>query len=72
MDEAIGAGDAHFVEKAALRLQAALERAKILVIATHAGHIAQKWCNRALWIDQGRIVMEGTPKEVWVAYSKQR
>jgi ABC-type polysaccharide/polyol phosphate transport system ATPase subunit len=72
MDEGIGAGDAHFIEKAAKRLAAALEKAKILLVATHAGHIATKWCNRAIWMDQGRCAMEGTPKDVWDAYMKQR
>ncbi|MGH6950481.1 MAG: ABC transporter ATP-binding protein [Vitreimonas sp.] len=72
VDEVIGAGDAHFVEKAAKRVRAMFERAKILVLATHAGHIAENLCNKALWIDAGRQVMMGEPKAVWEAYLNQR
>lgn len=72
VDEVIGAGDAHFVAKAAKRVQALFARAKILVLATHSGEIAEQLCNRAIWIDSGRIVMSGTPSAVWEAYVLQR
>lgn len=68
VDEVIGAGDAHFVEKAAKRVRAMFKRAKILVLATHAGQIASQLCNRALWLDSGRVVMAGEPDAVWKAY----
>lgn len=72
VDEVIGAGDAHFVEKAAKRVRGMFERAKILVLATHSGAIAEQLCNRAIWINAGREVMHGEPKAVWEAYLKQR
>ena len=72
VDEVIGAGDAHFVEKAAKRVRAMFEKAKILVLATHAGHIAETLCTRAIWIDSGQQVMAGEPKAVWDAYLNQR
>jgi ABC-type polysaccharide/polyol phosphate transport system ATPase subunit len=72
VDEVIGAGDAHFVEKAAKRVRAMFERAKILVLATHAGTIASQLCNRAIWVDAGRQMMAGTPETVWDAYINQR
>jgi ABC-type polysaccharide/polyol phosphate transport system ATPase subunit len=71
VDEVIGAGDAHFVEKAAKRVRNMFERAKILVLATHAGHIAAQLCNRAIWMDSGKIVMTGDPDAVWKAYLSQ-
>jgi ABC-type polysaccharide/polyol phosphate transport system ATPase subunit len=72
VDEVIGAGDALFVEKAAKRVRAMFDRAKILVLATHTGHIAENLCTRALWIDSGRQVMSGEPNAVWDAYLNQR
>src|SRR6185295_4851470 len=71
VDEVIGAGDAHFVEKAAKRVRTMFERAKILVLATHAGHIASQLCNRAIWMDSGKIVMTGEPDAVWKSYLSQ-
>jgi ABC-type polysaccharide/polyol phosphate transport system ATPase subunit len=72
VDEVIGAGDAHFVAKAGERVRALFGRAKILVLATHAGEIASQLCNRALWLDGGLEVMSGDPRTVWQAYIKQR
>ncbi|MCX7358000.1 MAG: ATP-binding cassette domain-containing protein [Alphaproteobacteria bacterium] len=72
VDELIGAGDAHFVEKAATRVRALFERAKILVLATHSGTIVSQLCNQALWLDRGREVMSGAPEEVWDAYVQER
>lgn len=72
VDEVIGAGDALFVEKAARRVRAMFDRAKILVLASHAGHILTQLCNRALWIDGGKVTMDGDPDTVWKAYINQR
>lgn len=72
VDEVIGAGDALFVEKAARRVRDMFERAKILVLATHAGEIASAFCNRAIWLESGLQVMVGEPKPVWDAYLHQR
>ena len=72
VDELIGAGDAHFVEKAATRVRALFERAKILVLATHSGDIVSQLCNQALWLDRGREVMFGAPEKVWDAYVQER
>lgn len=72
VDEVIGAGDAHFVEKAARRVRAMFQRAKVMVLATHSGEIAEQLCNRAIWVDSGRQIMAGAPGAVWEAYINQR
>jgi ABC-type polysaccharide/polyol phosphate transport system ATPase subunit len=72
VDEVIGAGDAHFVEKAAKRVNAMFSRAKALVLATHSGEIAARLCTRAVWLNAGREVMSGTPEAVWDAYKNNR
>jgi ABC-type polysaccharide/polyol phosphate transport system ATPase subunit len=72
VDEVIGAGDALFVEKAGRRVRALFERARILVLATHAGQIASQLCNKAIWLDGGRVIMAGEPDTVWDAYLNQR
>ena len=68
LDEAIGAGDAHFIEKATQRAQKLYDRANIIVMASHDVDILDRLCNRALWIDSGTIIMEGKVKEVAEAY----
>lgn len=68
VDEVIGAGDAHFVEKAAKRVRSMFDKAKILVVATHSPAIAEQLCTRAILMESGRAVMAGDPKAVWEHY----
>jgi ABC-2 type transport system ATP-binding protein/lipopolysaccharide transport system ATP-binding protein len=70
LDEAIGAGDAHFIEKATSRAQKFYERANIIVMSSHDPTIIKRLCNKAIWIDRGKIVQEGEVNEVIEAYLK--
>jgi len=69
LDEAIGAGDAHFIEKATQRAQKLYARANIIVIASHDPSILRRLCNRAAWIDEGHIVRTGSVDEIVEAYT---
>ncbi len=70
LDEAIGAGDKHFLEKAAVRAKALYDKAEILVIASHAAAVIRQFCNKALWLNKGKIMMLGSVEEVLAAYEK--
>jgi ABC-2 type transport system ATP-binding protein/lipopolysaccharide transport system ATP-binding protein len=59
MDEMIGAGDAHFIEKAQARLQNLMSDASILVLASHSSDILRQFCNRGVVLEQGQIVFSG-------------
>jgi ABC-type polysaccharide/polyol phosphate transport system ATPase subunit len=59
LDEGIGAGDAAFVEKAARRLDSFIERAGILVLASHAPNLVRRLCNKAVVMEHGRVVWTG-------------
>jgi ABC-2 type transport system ATP-binding protein/lipopolysaccharide transport system ATP-binding protein len=68
LDEAIGAGDAHFIDKATRRAQKLYDRARIIIMASHSPEILQHLCNQAFWIEGGRIVKRGGVEEVHAAY----
>lgn len=68
MDEWFLAGDAAFMERAKSRLEDMVRGADILVLSSHASPIIQDWCTRALWLEQGRVVQDGTPADVLDAY----
>ena len=68
MDEMIGAGDPGFIDKAQTRLTKLLERAQILVLASHSEPIIRAFCNKVLWLDKGRVQMLGPVDEVLSAY----
>lgn len=70
LDEVLAAGDAGFIDKSRSFLRKKLDQAAIAVIVTHATNDIQEICNRFLLMDGGKIIMEGTAKEVEAKYRK--
>jgi len=70
LDEVIGAGDTHFAEKAMARAISVTDRSQILVVASHASATIQNMCNKALWMERGRIRCFGPVNEVINEYSR--
>ena len=68
MDEMIGAGDKSFIDKARKRIEGLLERARILVIASHNEPIVRSFCNKVLWLEKGQIKHLGPAEEVLALY----
>ncbi len=68
LDEGIGAGDARFAERAAKRVDALVERANILVLASHSDSLIRSMCNRAVLLHSGRVVTTGGVEDVIEAY----
>jgi lipopolysaccharide transport system ATP-binding protein len=68
MDEWLSVGDKNFQGKAAARLDEMLKDTKILVLATHSRDLALRHCNRAIWLEHGRIKKDGLVKEVADCY----
>ena len=68
MDEWLSVGDEAFKAKAEKKLRQLVDDANILVIATHSRELVESVCTRALLIDQGRVILDGTPTEVAAAY----
>ena len=63
LDEGVGAGDAAFLEKANERLQKFIQKAGILVLASHAEDLVRRFCDQAIVLSHGRIVGRGTIAE---------
>lgn len=72
MDEWIGAGDAEFLAKARSRLRGRVDSAKIVVVASHNVPLLRQVCNRAIYVDQGRIVADGDFEEIVSEFLPQR
>lgn len=71
MDEWFLAGDGLFIQKAEQRLLRMVEKAKILIVSSHQPDILQKWCDRILWLDGGRIREDGEAQAVLKKYHEQ-
>jgi lipopolysaccharide transport system ATP-binding protein len=70
IDEILAVGDAHFQAKCYDRLDEFRRQGATLVIVTHAPGEVQRLCDRAMWLDRGKIVMHGEPGAVIDAYAK--
>jgi ABC-type polysaccharide/polyol phosphate transport system ATPase subunit len=70
MDEWILAGDAHFMDKAEARVQGFVERATVMVLASHNLELCSRWCTRGIWLDRGCIKELGPVDEVIEQYRK--
>ncbi|CAB4624374.1 MAG: ATP-binding cassette domain-containing protein [Actinobacteria bacterium] len=68
MDEWLSVGDEAFRTKAEAKLQQMVDSSKILVIASHDRNLIEKTCNRAIWLEHGKIIKDGSAKEVAAAY----
>ena len=67
MDEWFSAGDADFMARAQQRLEALVQKAEILVLASHNMAAVRAWCTRAIRLEGGRIVADGPVEQVLAA-----
>jgi ABC-type polysaccharide/polyol phosphate transport system ATPase subunit len=70
IDEGIAAGDAQFQEKAGERLKQFMNRAKIIVLASHSEELCRTICSKALLLAKGREVFFGGIDEAFVKYAE--
>lgn len=69
VDEALAVGDAYFVHKCFKRIREFREEGTTLLIVSHDKSAVQALCDRAVMIDQGRLVADGSPQEVLDFYN---
>lgn len=55
LDESILTGDAHFLKKAEARVRGFIERASVMVLASHNMQLVREWCNKGLWLERGSV-----------------
>lgn len=68
MDEWLSVGDEGFKHKAEARMSELVASTNILVIASHSRELIRNNCNRVLWLEHGKIRMDGSPDLVCQAY----
>jgi ABC-type polysaccharide/polyol phosphate transport system ATPase subunit len=64
LDEVLATGDANFRAKSKARVIELVGAAKGVVLVTHDMNWVIEYCNRALLIEKGRVVIEGPPEQV--------
>jgi ABC-type polysaccharide/polyol phosphate transport system ATPase subunit len=64
LDEVLATGDANFREKSKARVLDIVKAAKAVVLVTHDMNWVTEYCNRAILLEKGRVILEGEPAEV--------
>ena len=70
LDEVMGVGDAAFKTKASQRMSELHQRSKIVVLAIHSNDTIREACNKAVWMEGGRIRAFGPVDEVIAGYEQ--
>ncbi|UVY85069.1 ABC transporter ATP-binding protein [Brachybacterium sp. NBEC-018] len=68
IDEALSTGDAAFAERSTKKMDELLEGAGTVFMVNHAPRTIENICSRVIWMEKGRIVLDGDTKEVSSRY----
>ena len=71
IDEILAVGDQHFQEKCFAKLEELAKSNMTIVIVSHSLGSIRKLCNRAIWINNGEVAMDGESNKVIDAYLKE-
>lgn len=69
-DEILAVGDIQFREKCYAWLETMSEEGKTIIVATHSFEEFANKCNRAIWLHEGKVMLDGNPSNVYKEYIK--
>lgn len=70
IDEILAVGDQHFQEKCFAKLHELKESGRTIVIVSHSLESVKNLCNRAIWIYDGEVRLDGDTDKVIKEYLK--
>ncbi|MBO2456233.1 ABC transporter ATP-binding protein [Actinomadura violacea] len=68
IDEALATGDARFRRRSEDRLKELREEAATVVLVSHSLETIEETCDRTIWLDHGRVRLDGPSADVVAAY----
>ena len=71
IDEILAVGDQHFQDKCFNKLKELRDSDKTIVIVSHSLDSIRKLCTRGVWINEGKVRMDGDINEVVDEYLKE-
>ena len=71
IDEILAVGDQHFQAKCFAKLEELSKSNMTIVIVSHSLGSIRKLCNRAIWINNGEVAMDGEADKVIETYLKE-
>lgn len=70
IDEILGAGDAYFSAKSAARMSKLTQSGCTLLLVSHSSAQILQFCDRAIWLHEGKIVSDGEAINVVKEYEQ--
>jgi len=70
IDEALAVGDREFRERSLARINVIREQARSVIMVTHNLNEIRQTCDRAVWLDRGRIRADGDVGDVLDQYER--
>lgn len=64
VDEALAVGDVRFQSKCFRRFESLVQAGKTIILVTHSTEQVVRHCSRALLLEKGRLIDDGSPREV--------
>ena len=71
VDEILSVGDQHFQEKCINKMKQLKQEGKTMVFVTHSLDSAKELCDRAVWLSNGVLKLDGKTNEVIEQYIKE-
>ena len=71
IDEILSVGDEHFQNKCFEKMLELKKQGKTMIFVTHSMGTVKKLCNRAIWLKDGLIKMDGDTEKVVDEYIKE-
>lgn len=68
IDEILSVGDQHFQEKCFNKMRQLRKEGKTMVFVTHSMDSVKQLCNRAIWLYEGKVKLDGNTEEVIAEY----
>lgn len=70
LDEVLSVGDAKFKKKSEERIMSLFEKGVTVLFVSHSVDQVKRICNKAIWLDHGKLVMQGDVEEVCNKYAE--
>jgi len=70
VDEVLSVGDAKFKKKSEERIMELFKKNITVLFVSHSIHQVKRLCNKAIWLENGKIVMQGDAEEVCNKYAE--
>lgn len=70
LDEVMSTGDAAFRSKADQRMQGMRQRTKTVLMVSHSAEQVKNQCSRVVWLERGRLLMNGPTVPILAEYNK--